>query len=56
MSELGEPANDHAAAHCGCEVTSPPAQSSVLHSVNVAVALSQTLPSAEAVGRAITYA
>src|SRR5580704_1726157 len=56
MSELSEPANDHAAAHRHREPTFAPAQSSGLHSVNVAIALSQALRSAEAVSRAITYA
>ena len=56
MSELGEPANDHAAAHRHREPTFAPAQSSVLHSVNVAIALSQALGSAEAVSRAIAHA
>jgi hypothetical protein len=56
MSELGEPANDHAAMHCACQATSAPAQSSVLDSVDVAIALSQTLRSAEAVGRAVAHA
>ena len=48
MSELGEAANDHAATHRHCEPTFAPAQSSILHSVNVAIALSQALASAEA--------
>ena len=39
-----------------CEATSAPAQSSVLHSVNVAITLSQALRSAEAISRAITHA
>ena len=56
MSELGEPTNDQATMHRHCEPTFAPAQSSVLHSVNVAIALSQALTSAEAVSRAITYA
>jgi hypothetical protein len=56
MSELGEPANDHAAAHRACEATSAPAQSSVLHSVNVAISLAQALTSAEAIGRAVAHA
>jgi hypothetical protein len=56
MSELSEAASDHAAAHRHREPTFAPAQSSVLHSVNVAIALAQALRSAEAVSRAITYA
>jgi hypothetical protein len=56
MSELGEPANDHAAAHRHREATWAPAQSSVVHPVNVAISLSQALTSAETVSRAITYA
>ena len=55
MSELSEAASDHAAAHRHREPTFAPAQSSVLHSVNVAIALSQTLRPAEAVGRAVAY-
>ena len=49
MSELSEAASDHAAAHRHREPTFAPAQSSVLHSVNVAITLSQALTSAEAV-------
>ena len=56
MSELGEPANDHAAAHRHREPTFAPAQSSSLHPVNVPIPLSQALTSAEAVSRAITHA
>ena len=56
MSELSEAANDHAATHGHREPTFAPAQSSVLYSVNVAIALSQALASAKAVGRAIAHA
>jgi hypothetical protein len=49
MSELSKPANDYAAAHRHRERTLAPAQSSVLHPVNVAIALSQAFASAEAV-------
>ena len=56
MGELSEPTNDHAATHRHYEPTFSPAQPSVLHSVNVAIALSQALRSAEAVSRAITHA
>ena len=56
MGELSEPANDHAAAHRHREPTFAPSQSSVLHPVNVAIALSQALTSAEAVSRAMTHA
>ena len=56
MGELSEPTNDHAATHHHCELTFAPAQSSSLHSVNVAITLSQALASAKAVSRAITHA
>ncbi len=56
MGGLSEPASDHAAAHRHCEPTFAPAQSSVLHSVNVPIPLSQALRSSEAVSRAITHA
>ena len=56
MGELSEAANDHAAAHRHREPTFAPAQSSSLHSVNIAIALSQALASAEAISRAVAYA
>ena len=43
MGELSEPTNDDAAAHGHREPTFAPAQASVLHTVNVAIAFSQAL-------------